>query len=159
MLFRSVSQSRYVTTKNCSSSDDVNLTVNPLPIINLGSDQTICEPNAYTFDAGTGIDAYAWSTGETAQTIAPKTSGTYSVTVTTKNCSSSDDVNLTVNPLPIINLGADQTICEPNSYTFDAGTGIDAYAWSTGETTQTIAPKTSGTYSVTVTTKTDFAFI
>jgi hypothetical protein len=43
------------------------------------------------------------------------------------------------------------TACNGNLPTLDAGSGYNAYLWNTGETTQTIQPTISGSYSVTVT--------
>ena len=53
---------------------------------------------------------------------------------------------------PVVNLGADTTICQGNTLTLNAGNTTGAtYAWSTGATTQTLAVTTAGTYHVTVT--------
>ncbi len=49
-----------------------------------------------------------------------------------------------------VNLGPDTVICENETLTLDAGTGI-AYQWSTGETTQTIEVNEAGYYWVVVT--------
>jgi gliding motility-associated-like protein len=63
------------------------------------------------------------------------------------------EARLTINRSPIVNLGPDRTICIDDSVTLDAtnqGTDI-TYRWSTTQTTPTIQPTRSGTYSVTVT--------
>ncbi len=52
---------------------------------------------------------------------------------------------------PIVNLGADKTVCAGTSVTIDAGNPGSTYLWSTGETTQTISVLTAGTYTVKVT--------
>jgi subtilisin-like proprotein convertase family protein len=48
---------------------------------------------------------------------------------------------------PLVNIGADQTVCQGTSATFDAGPG-SAYLWSTGDTTRAIAASAPGVYSV-----------
>lgn len=53
---------------------------------------------------------------------------------------------------PVVNLGADTTICQGTTLTLNAGNTPGAtYAWNGGATTQTLAVTTAGTYSVTVT--------
>ncbi len=53
---------------------------------------------------------------------------------------------------PVVNLGADATICQGTTLTLNPGSTAGAtYAWSTGATTPTLAVTTAGTYHVTVT--------
>lgn len=49
-----------------------------------------------------------------------------------------------VNELPMVNLGADSLVCMNHSIMLDAGIDGDVYAWSTGETTQTIMVDSMG---------------
>ena len=110
---------------------------------------------------------YAWYSvpgeyiGETSEvTINPEMPTAYYVTVTdTSGHSSSDTVFVMVYPLPVIELGADTSICGVNTWTLDAGNPGSTYLWSTGETTQTIEISTNEVYEtidymVTVTTET-----
>lgn len=116
----------------------------------LGADITACEGDTVELDAGSGKLSYAWSSGETTQTINVTTSGTYIVTVNDASCGSiSDTIVVTINAAPSIDLGPDTTVCS-SSITLDAGAGMDSYLWSTGATTQTITATTSGSYWVTV---------
>jgi hypothetical protein len=125
-------------------------TVNALPVVDLGADMAICFGDMYTLDAGM-FDAYMWSTGETTQMIDVMTAGTYTVEVTDANgCMGMDDFVLTVNPLPVVDLGPDQEIYDGDVVTLDAGV-FTSYLWSTGETTQTIDVSAEGTYYVDVT--------
>lgn len=53
---------------------------------------------------------------------------------------------------PVVNLGADTTICQGITLTLNAGNTTGAtYAWSNGASTQTLAVTAAGTYHVTVT--------
>jgi len=140
-----------ITVGACTASDNANLIVNPLPTVNLGADQTICAGQTATFNATTTGATYLWSTGATTATITTGTAGNYAVTVTVGGCSGTDNANLAVNPLPTVNLGADQTICAGQTATFNATTTGATYLWSTGATTATITTGTAGNYAVTVT--------
>ena len=53
--------------------------------------------------------------------------------------------------VPIVNLGADKTICSGNSIVIDAGSGFSSYLWSDSSTGQTITVTIQGVYSVEVT--------
>ena len=143
-----------VTQNGCSSNDDIIVTVNPIPTADAGVDVTICEGDTTTLTA-TGGDTYLWSTGATTASIdvSPASTTTYTVTATQNGCSSnSDDVIVTVNPLPIADAGSDVTIDEGNSTTLTASGG-GTYLWSTGATTTSIivSPASTTTYTVTVT--------
>ena len=142
-----------VTDANgCSASDDVNVTINANPVVDLGADQSTCAGNTINLNAGNPGATYLWNTGATTQTISASTSGNYSVVVTDANgCSATDDVNVTINVNPVVDLGADQSTCAGNIITLDAGNPGATYLWSTGETTQNILVGTSGNYSVVVT--------
>ncbi|MGS2726163.1 T9SS type A sorting domain-containing protein [Psychroserpens sp. BH13MA-6] len=137
-----------------TTQDTVTITVNELPIANAGEDVETCIGTSVTLTASGGT-SYQWNTGETSAsiTVNPTQTTTYSVEVTQNGCVSTDAVLVTVNDLPIVDAGEDQTIFIGESVTLTA-TGADTYLWSTGETTQTISvnPILDTSYSVTGTT-------
>ncbi|MCB9236093.1 MAG: T9SS type A sorting domain-containing protein [Bacteroidia bacterium] len=139
-------------TNICSGSDTLVLGNYSLPIVNLGPDTAICDEDTLVLDAANYTKTFLWSTLETTQTINVTTTGTYSVTVTDSNtCFASDTINVLVNPLPIVDLGPDTSICNQASLTLDAGNSGASFLWSTTETTQTISVSSAGSYSVIVT--------
>jgi tRNA A58 N-methylase Trm61 len=140
-----------VSTNNCSSTDDVIVTVNDLPATNAGNDITIIEGDSTTLTA-TGAASYVWNTGETTSSISvnPNITTTYTVTGVSNGCESIDEVIVTVE-LYTASAGSNQTICQGYETTLTASEG-DSYLWSTGETTQsiTVNPSNTQTYTVTV---------
>ncbi len=138
----------------CEFTDEFALIVNPLPDVQLFPFASICQGESFVFTPLPNpqfFTSFQWSTGETTEFIEVNTTGTYSVTVSNSfGCENSDEAELIVNPLPVIDLGADQTICEGDVASFSAGT-FAAYAWSNGETNSSIEVSTAGVYSVTVT--------
>ncbi len=134
-----------------SDQDDVAVTVNTIPEANAGEDVSVCFGNSITLTASGG-STYLWSTGETTEsiTVSPSETTIYSVEVFEDNCSSTDEVMVSVNELPIVDAGSNVTINVGESTTLTA-TGADTYLWSTGETTQsiTVSPVETTTYSVT----------
>jgi len=140
------------SVNGCDSTVVLQLGVNALPTPNLGANQAICAGQSTSLDAGAGFSSYAWSTGASSQTISANAAGNYSVTVTNANgCSASDELTLTVNPTPNADLGPNQTVCEGETVSLNAGAGFSSYAWSTGATGQSIIVTQTGTYSVVVT--------
>lgn len=145
-----------VTQNGCtaaSSATVVTVNNNPAPTITPSGPTTFCSGNSVTLDAGAGYSSYAWSSGETTQSITASTAGTYTATVTQSGCTgTSNTVTVTVgNPTPNVTANGPLSFCQGGSVVLDAGAGYSAYSWNTGATTQTINVTSSGTYLVTVT--------
>jgi large repetitive protein len=107
----------------CTASDDIVLTVNPLPTVNAGADVSICPGTPTTLCATASssngaISYYIWMGGPLTQcrTVSPTTTPpAYSVTVTdAAGCQATDAVQVTVLPAPGANAGTDQSVCLGN---------------------------------------------
>lgn len=135
-------------TNACQASASVNITVNALPVVNLGNDTSVC--GSLMLDAGNAGSMYMWQDSSTAQTFDVVASGSYNVGVTdTNGCMSTDTIAVTINAIPVVNLGADSTSCGP--ILVDAGSGFASYLWCDGSTTQTVSLTTTGSCAVMVT--------
>ncbi len=142
-----------VTDANfCTFVDTVYVKINASPIVDLGPDVAFCQGNVVALNALNSGDTYVWANGETSQIINVSLGGIYQVQVTNnKGCSASDDVILSAKIKPIVNLGADRTLCEGNAATLNAGNIGSNFLWSDGSTNQTIQATVDGRYEVTVT--------
>jgi hypothetical protein len=125
----------------CNTLDTVDVELYSIPVVNLGADITnVCEGTPQALDAG-NFQSFVWSTGETTQVINVATSGTFTVAATdTNGCVGSDDINVTMWSLPVVDLGQDTIVCGdvlPLTYELDAGSGFTSYLWNTGGTAQT----------------------
>ena len=121
-----------VDANTCSDTDTVVLTVHAMPIVDLGSDSSICEiEDSVVFDAGNSTARYLWSNADTTQYIKTKIQDEYSVVVTdTNGCIGYDTVSLKVSPMPAVNI-ANQEICIGDSaVTFDVGAVYKTYQWN-----------------------------
>lgn len=151
------------TTSTCGTTvDSVVVTVAPLPIANAGVDTSICTGGSVMMNASGGT-SYAWlpATGLSNANIAnpiasPAVATTYTVTVSSALCSSTDMVTVSVNTIPTANAGNDATICSGNGTLLNA-TGGASYSWlpTTGLSSASIAnpiasPTTTTNYTVTV---------
>ena len=135
---------------NCSASDQVQVTVNPNPSVNAGTDQSICAGDEVTLTA-TGADSYNWDNGVTnGVPFTPGSTTIYTVTGEDSNgCTATDEVTVTVNPIPTVGAGVDQTICEGEEIML-SGTGADSYTWDNDVVDGNLfAPSSTTTYTVT----------
>ncbi len=79
-----------------SSRTPADVTLLPLPVVELGNDTSIETGTTLTLDAGSFVQ-YNWSTGETTQTIVVDSAATYLVEVTGSNgCTNSDSIAVTL---------------------------------------------------------------
>ena len=138
-------------SSGCTSEEDtINISVNTLPVIDLGEDTSICSGESILFEGPPGGSS-VWNTNETSSSISTDTAGIYSIEYTDENnCTNTDTVVLKIDTLPKIDLGNDAAFCKGNNLDLDAGT-FTSWNWSTSETSQIINVDTSGTYKVTVT--------
>lgn len=137
--------------QGCVNVDSLLLTFLPSPTISGGPDVTVCENTPVTF-TGSGGDSYNWSNGiPDGQAYTPNV-GSYTLIVQgydASNCFGLDTVLLVVNPLPNVDAGPDQTICEGAS-TVLAGSGAQTYDWDNGVVDNTsFTPTATMTYTVT----------
>jgi hypothetical protein len=151
--FPTISQTYTVTgidANGCSNSDQVQVTVNALPNIYAGNDQTICAGSIITLTAFGG-NTYNWNNGVTnAVPFSANTSQTYTVTgIGLNGCSNTDQVNINVLPLPIVDAGIDQSICAGSMIVL-SGTGANSYSWNNGVSNGIgFIPSNSQTFTVT----------
>lgn len=120
----------------CAATDDIEITVNPLPVADAGIDQTICDGDV-TNMAGAGGVQYEWNpatdlvdaTDPTTQ-ASPTATTNYALTVTDANgCQDIDDMTITVNPVPVVDAGQDEVICDQQTVQLTAS-GAQDYSWS-----------------------------
>ena len=154
-----------VTNNNngCSNTSETMVTQTP-PVTSDISTLThvLCNGNAsgsatVAASGGNGAYTYAWSNGATSATASNLSAGTYTVTVSDgQNCTSTETAMITQPNAVVTNATATaQTAPGVNDGTASAsptgGTGAYTYAWSNGETTQTINNLAPGNYTVSVT--------
>ena len=102
----------------CLTTDNVQITVNPLPIVNAGNNLDVCIDAPVMTLNGTPAGGTWSGTGITNPTgqFNPATAGlgthTLTYTFTDGNgCTNNDVMDIIVNGLPIVNAGIDTTLC------------------------------------------------
>lgn len=135
------------------------------PDVNLGSDLLTCPEELNILDATTPEATYLWSDGSTNATLAASSAGIYFVEIEIDGCPASDTIVISHLSTPNLDLGEDPSICEDETYIFDATTpNVDSYLWQNNSTDATLIATSEGNYSVTVTgtnscTATDSAYL
>ncbi|HQV53262.1 MAG TPA: hypothetical protein PLD17_13470, partial [Flavobacteriales bacterium] len=140
-----------VQMNNCFASDLIEVFYSPLPVVDIGPDTALCAGQALLLDATTPNASYVWQDNSTNATFNVTTGGMYSVDVTVNGCSTTDMINVSYNPLPIVDLGPDQTVCPGSNVLLDATAPGATYLWQDGALTPTYTAFTPGLYSVDVT--------
>jgi len=121
----------------CTATDDVTITVQEgLLDVDAGSDQSLCGSDQLQLSATGGV-TYDWvpivglNRSDIANPIAsPEITTTYTVVATDENgCTGSDEVTITVNPMPTVEISEDNLeVCLGESVTLQ-GQGNGTFEW------------------------------
>jgi gliding motility-associated-like protein len=139
---------------SCSPVATALVIVNPLPEINVTTDEAeVCSGDTAILSV-TGANSYIWSTSDTTSTIivTPDTLTTYTVTgIDTLGCTNVGYITINTKPLPEIEITSTLTsICEGDGTLLSASGGI-SYIWGDGTTdaNNVVYPDSTTSYVVT----------
>ena len=133
-----------VTNDGCTTNDAIHVYRVDLPVIQLGPDVEICHGETAVLSAGFNGQ---WSTGSSGDSIVVASTGTYTFEYTDDGCTTDDEVNVLVNPLPFIDAATTQYGCMEQEYTIvinDYATG--AYEWADGSQAPYLIVDSPGDY-------------
>jgi gliding motility-associated-like protein len=109
------------------------------PGIDLGGDTYVCEGETYNIDLSGEYSSYLWHDGSIGSSFSTGDEGWIVVHVGDESgCIGADSLYLTVNPLPMVDLGSDTSLCGDLGFVLDAGPDGTIYTWSTGDNSQEI---------------------
>lgn len=136
---------------SCASTTKTStVTVNASPTVNINN-AVICEGSNANL-AASGASSYNWSNGSNATNISvsPTLTTVYTVTGTTNGCTNVKTSTVTVNPVPVLNVTANNTaVCQGQMVSLNAG-GANTYTWQPGNVTGSVAnfiPNASQVYT------------
>lgn len=138
----------------CSSTDNtvINLTAPNAPTVDAGPDISICTGESVTLTANNPSGAQiVWDNNVTdGVAFSPNQTTTYTVTADPNGCPATDQVTVTVNPIPNVTANASATtICSGDQVTL-FGSGVANLQWDNGVTDNTpFTPSSTATYTVT----------
>jgi hypothetical protein len=139
-----------ITQNGATTTQSQTITVNALPTVNAGNNQTVCAGTAVTL-SGSGANTYVWNNGvQNGVSFVPTSTQTYTLTGTAANgCANTASVTVTVNPLPTVSAGSNQSVCIGSSVTL-SGSGANTYVWNNGvQNGVSFVPTSTQTYTVT----------
>jgi len=106
------------------------------PIADIGNQEEICQDERFIFNAQTSYltdVTYLWPDSSSGPEFETGNSGYVWVRITgSDGCADYDSAFLTVNPLPVVDLGKDTALCGTSLLMVDAGS-FSSYEWSTGD--------------------------
>ena len=138
--------SQSLNTLGCISADTVNIFFQSPPIVSLGNDTTICEGTILSLNAGA---AGTWNTGNFGPLLSVGTSGNYSVFVNDGVCIAYDSIDIFMDFEPVDVLPDSIKQCSDLPIVINAGGNLaDTFNWNTSETSTSITPSASGTYTL-----------
>ena len=149
-------------TPACEIRKSVKISVDPRPAFNLGNDRSICEGEAFPIlNAGAGNTSFSWTFNgtplATTQTIAADKTGIYGVTVKNSfNCERTEQVKITISPLPTLVLQDQYSLCDGTDLMVNAETNGTKFEWKRNNVTisnavsKNITLDTEGTYLLVV---------
>ncbi|NLA24712.1 MAG: T9SS type A sorting domain-containing protein, partial [Bacteroidales bacterium] len=116
----------------CYNYDTVQVTFHPLVFVDLGEDFANC--GSTEISGPDGAYSYLWSNGSTEQTILVSESNTYWLKTLGSEfgCESSDTINIIIDEIPSIDLGADHVIAEDSSINIGVDAIYHSYMWNNG---------------------------
>jgi len=132
----------------CSKTASVTIEEVRKPNITISGLKYICSGDS-TLISAQGANWYRWSSGETTSSVVIKTPGEYSVTAfNSLTCDTTLFFTIGKATKPVVNISGPTEFCFGDSIVLQA-IGAQYYLWSTGEVTDRIHVRKSGTYSVT----------
>ncbi len=135
----------------CSNFASFNLNVYPAEL-DLGPDTAFCgQVNKLLKPlGGRQFPSYTWNEAVSSPTYLAALPGLYLLKVITANgCIEEDSIRLVLNPLPVVNLPPDTTVCLSTVLILDPGSYV-SYLWNNGSRERIQRTYVNGLYSVQV---------
>ena len=136
---------------SCQNTAQVTVTVASAITVTANATSTsVCVGNPVTL-TGSGATSYTWDNGVTdGVAFTPTATTTYNVTGTSGTCTGTDQITITVNPLPTVTASTSAaSVCAGSQVTLTGG-GATSYTWDNGVTNGVaFTPTTTTAYTVT----------
>lgn len=136
----------------CTSSDTIDISILPDPVISLPADTTVCNGGPLLLTPSiTNGSLLQWQDGSSGATFSVAATGWYWAIATNACGADTDSVFVSIPPAATVDLGPDQTACDGDLVTLTAnvqnGTIVQ---WSDGSSGASITVSVGGTYWVEV---------
>jgi len=140
-----------VSVESCTANDTILVDYIVLPQDLLGTDTTLCDGTTITLDVTTPSAQYEWQDQSTNPIFQVYQPGTYEVTLTIGQCTTSDAITIQYGTPILVDLGIDRTICDGESIQLSPNLQQAVeYLWQDHSTTSTYEVNDAGLYWVQV---------
>lgn len=135
---------KILSTTGCVDSTSIDVTINPLPIVEINGDESVCEDNIYTYSAENSDNLdHKWiveggiiqgddNSSEIDILWGESGNGAIKLIQThqTTDCNDSASIDIIINPLPLPEIIGEDDVCENSEVTYQAPvyTNIN-YSW------------------------------
>ena len=126
-----------VSNKGCVARDSVVVNVTDHVSLNLPADTTICKTDSIRILPSTNALYFSWSppgglssTSEKEPLATPLSNTQYNLFASIGKCFATDAMNINVVPYPLVNAGADATICYGKTTQLNASIQGNYFSWS-----------------------------
>ena len=137
-----------VSIGGCARRDSFVVESATVVSIDLGPDTSACDVNSFLLDASDpGIVSYEWQDGSQNPQFTATGDGIYTVIgIDTSGCAVTDDIELGFGQTPIVDLGADEVLCDGETLTLSPDLQNSDPLWQDGSTDAIYSIQTAGTY-------------
>ncbi|MFT6815009.1 MAG: hypothetical protein ACJAZ3_000906, partial [Sphingobacteriales bacterium] len=129
------------TITGCQNTDEVTVTINPLPEPNTGADIAICDGESTTIGSAlVAGNTYSWTSSPAGFTstdaiveVSPTITTTYTLTqiLDATGCEKTDQITVTIKSLPVANAGNNALVCGNAIVTLGSTPiGGNLYSWT-----------------------------
>ena len=133
----------------CKTEDSIAIGYDPVPIIELGNDTSLCESGNIILDAFFPNASYQWNNMSTDPVLTVTSGGLYSVITTLGNCTYYDEINIHFDSLPMVSVNNSYEICSGEEL-FLRQNPVWVYQWSNGTESPFVAYSNPGKHWVVV---------
>jgi hypothetical protein len=133
------------------TTDEINVLVVDAPVpFSLGNDTTLCSGDEITISLDPSLGDFEWQDGSNSSDYVIDQEGIYELTISNACGEYVDDIEVVAIPLPDIDLGPDQEICQGESIEFSFNPDDGEYLWQDGTNSELYSIDFPGFYAVTM---------
>lgn len=139
-------------TDSCGTQrDSILVTVEPMPMVNLGPDSTLCAGDSIQLQVTTPNLNYQWQDNSTASSFIVRNSGLYWVRASNLCGTAIDSIQITFATPPPLDLGPDTLLCDGDQLLLQAGSpAARSFSWQDNSSNSSFLVSMPGLYWVTV---------
>lgn len=132
-------------------TDEIEILVIVPPVFSLGPDSILlCDDEEFQIELDPTLGDFYWQDGSASSSYAITNTGWYSLTVSNPCGALSNDIYVSHDNFPVLDLGPDLQACPGDTLIFNGGNAQGDYIWQDGSTGSEYVVTTSGTYALTV---------